>query len=91
MLLRLRKQIPFFLILITLGLPGGVVSSCAPKACPANDKVQFNRKRARYAMINHMKRRGGHGQRKHQSKIRRPKYKFFETRLKKKQFKHQTK
>ncbi|MBI1183036.1 hypothetical protein GC194_02100 [bacterium] len=87
---KLRKALPFLLIFFTLGGPV-VLTSCTPKVCPANDHAQFNRKRARYAMINHMKRRGGKGQKHHQSRHRRPKYKFFETRLKRKQFKHQTK
>jgi len=87
---KLRKALPFLLIFLTLGGPA-LLTSCTPKVCPANEQTQFNRKRARYAMMNHMKRRGGQGQKQHQAKHRRPKYKFFQTRLKKKQFKHQTK
>jgi hypothetical protein len=73
-----------------LGGPA-ILTSCQPKVCPANNKAQFNRKRARYSMINHMRRRGGKGQKHHKSKHRKPEFGFFKTRLKKKQFKHQTK
>lgn len=74
-------------------LIGGQVltSSCSQKVCPANDRPVFQKKRARYAMMNHMKRKAGKGDKKSRSKKREPKYKFFQTRFKKKQFKHQTK
>ncbi len=78
------------LLFFMLGGPV-ILTSCQPKACPANSTQQFNRKRARYSMINHMRRRGGKGQKHHNPKFRKPEFGFFETRLKKKQFKHQTK
>lgn len=74
-----------------LGGPAVIMTSCQPKVCPANNKAQFNRRRGRMAIKNHMKRRGGKGHKHKNSKKRKPKYKFFQTRLKKKQFKHQTK
>ncbi|MGB0431630.1 MAG: hypothetical protein ACPGLV_14240, partial [Bacteroidia bacterium] len=61
------KAITFLLLFFMLGGPI-VFTACQPKTCPANSTQQFNRKRARYSMINHMRRRGGKGHKQRKSK-----------------------
>jgi len=89
---KIRRTLPLALVFVMLGGPVVItMTSCQPKVCPANNKQQFNRKRARYSMINHMNRRGGKGQKKRKTKHRRPEFGFFKTRLKRSQFKQHTK
>ncbi|MCB0739105.1 MAG: hypothetical protein KDC92_16465 [Bacteroidetes bacterium] len=87
----IKSYLPSLLLITIICTAGLVSTSCAPKACPANDRPQFNRKRARYATMNHMKRKGGKGQKHRKTRMRAPEFGFFETKFKRSQFKHQTK
>lgn len=86
---RLKRILPMLLVFTLVAGPV-VMTSCQPKVCPANNKAQFNKKRARYAKINHLNRRGGKGQKRHKSRHRKPEFGYFKTRFNKRQFKHQT-